>query len=295
MGYEKRITDMQNHANPPKRRPEWLKVRLGSGENFADVRRLIREKNLHTVCESARCPNVGECFNRRTATFMILGDVCSRNCRFCNVQAGKPAPPDLDEPERVADAVAELKLKHAVVTSVTRDDLHDGGADIFARTVRAIREKSPDCSVEILIPDFQADERAFERVLRDPPDILNHNLETVARLYDRARPQADYRRSLDLVTYFKRRGLRTKSGLMAGLGETDDELYEAMRHLREAGCDILTVGQYLQPTKNHLPVERYVTPDTFAEYRRRAAEMGFLAVEAEPLVRSSYHADKHAE
>jgi lipoic acid synthetase len=226
---------------------------------------------------------------------MILGDVCSRNCRFCNVQTGKPAPPDLDEPERVADAVAELKLKHAVVTSVTRDDLPDGGADHFARTVRAIREKSPACSVEILIPDFQADERAFERILKDPPDILNHNLETVARLYDRARPQADYRRSLDLIAYFKRRGLRTKSGLMAGLGETDDELYEAMRRLREAGCDILTVGQYLQPTKAHLPVERYVTPDTFAEYRRRAAEMGYLAVEAEPLVRSSYHADKHAE
>jgi lipoyl synthase len=285
---------MYDHANPPKRRPEWLKVRLGSGENFADVRRLIREKNLHTVCESARCPNVGECFNRRTATFMILGDVCSRNCRFCNVAAGKPAPPDPGEPERVAEAVAELKLKHAVITSVTRDDLHDGGADIFARTVRAIRERSPECSVEILIPDFQADERAFERILQDPPDILNHNLETAARLYDQARPQADYRRSLELIRYFKKRGLRTKSGLMAGLGETDDEIFEAMRHLREAGCDILTIGQYLQPTKAHLPVDRYVHPDVFAEYRRRGAEMGFLAVEAEPLVRSSYHADKHA-
>ncbi len=276
------------------KRPEWLKVRLPSGENYSDVLKLMRTSKLHTVCEEARCPNLAECWGARTATFMILGEICTRSCGFCNIKMGLPNPVDWDEPRRVADSVNELNLRHAVITSVDRDELKDGGASVFAETIRLIRESSPECTIEILTPDFKGEESAFEIILKNPPDILNHNLETVKRLYHAVRPQAKYERSLNLIRWFKDKGLRTKSGIMVGIGETKDEVFSLMNDLRASGCDILTIGQYLQPTKEHLPVARYVTPKEFKEYADYGLKIGFLAVESGPLVRSSYHADKHA-
>ncbi|MGK9476148.1 lipoyl synthase [Melioribacter sp. OK-6-Me] len=276
------------------KRPEWLKVRLPSGENYKDVHRLMRQAKLNTVCEEARCPNIAECWNRRTATFMILGDVCTRSCGFCNVKLGLPSELDLDEPRRVAESVEQLKLKHVVITSVNRDELKDGGASIFSETVRLIRSKMPSTTIEILIPDFKGDTESFEIIMKNPPDILNHNLETVKRLYHAVRPQAKYERSLKLIEWFKQKGLRTKSGIMVGIGETKEEVFELMKDLYNAGCDIMTIGQYLQPTKNHLPVHRYVTLEEFKEYKDFGLSLGFKAVESSPLVRSSYHADKHA-
>jgi lipoic acid synthetase len=276
------------------KRPEWLKVRLPSGENYSDVLKLMRKSQLHTVCEEARCPNLAECWSHRTATFMILGEICTRTCGFCNVKTGVPRKVDWDEPRRVAESVKELGLRHAVITSVDRDDLPDGGASVYSETVRLVRKLNPDCTIEILIPDFKGDEKAFETIMENPPDILNHNLETVKRLYHAVRPQAKYERSLYLLQWFKENGLRTKSGIMVGIGETDDEVFELMNDLREYSCDILTIGQYLQPTKEHLPVARYVDLDEFAAYKEYGLEIGFLAVESGPLVRSSYHADKHA-
>lgn len=275
-------------------RPPWLKVKLPVGENFSDVHRLMREHNLNTVCEEAHCPNISECWNHRTATFMILGDICTRSCGFCAVKMGMPTTLDLDEPRRVADAVKKLGLKHCVITSVNRDELKDGGATIFAETVRLINETSPDCTVEILIPDFKGDEKAFEIIMKHPPHILNHNVETVPRLYPVVRPQAKYQRSLDLIRWFKSRGLRTKSGLMVGIGETNEEVIEVMKDLYEHGCDIVTIGQYLQPTKEHLPVQRFVTLEEFEYFRIEGLKIGLKIVESAPLVRSSYHADKHA-
>ncbi|MGK9367269.1 lipoyl synthase [Melioribacter sp. Ez-97] len=277
------------------KRPEWLKVRLPSGENYKDVHRLMRKSKLNTVCEEAKCPNIAECWNRRTATFMILGDVCTRSCGFCNVKLGLPTELDLDEPRRVAESVEQLKLNHVVITSVNRDELKDGGASIFSETVRLIRSKMPSTTIEILIPDFKGDSEAFEIIMQNPPDILNHNLETVKRLYHAVRPQAKYERSLKLIEWFKQRGLRTKSGIMVGIGETKEEVFDLMKDLYNAGCDIMTIGQYLQPTKNHLPVHRYVTLEEFKEYKDFGMSLGFKAVESSPLVRSSYHADKHAE
>jgi len=247
----------------------------------------------HTVCESAACPNVGECWNRRTATFMILGNVCTRRCGFCAVQKGAPLPVDYDEPRRVADAVAALGLRYAVITSVNRDDRKDGGAELFALTIRAIRAKVPDCKVEVLIPDFQGSEAALALVMEAAPDVLNHNIETVPRLYRQVRLGARYQRSLDLLAAAKRMSpaTPTKSGLMVGLGESTDEVVDVMRDLRRSQVDILTVGQYLRPSPRHLPVARFVSPEEFAAYRRLGLEMGFAHVESGPLVRSSYHAD----
>ena len=277
------------------KRPDWLKVRLPTGRNYKDVYELMRKSKLNTVCEEAKCPNLAECWNNRTATFMILGDTCTRSCGFCNVKVGMPNELDLDEPRRVAESVEKLNLKHVVITSVDRDELKDGGSSIFAETVRLIREKLPDTTIEILIPDFKGETASFEIILNNPPDILNHNLETVKRLYHGVRPQAKYERSLDLIRWFKDHGLRTKSGIMVGIGETNEEVFELIGDLRNHGCDILTIGQYLQPTKVHLPVHRYVTLEEFKEYKDFGLTTGFKAVESSPLVRSSYHADKHAK
>ncbi|OGU55055.1 MAG: lipoyl synthase [Ignavibacteria bacterium RBG_13_36_8] len=276
------------------KRPEWLKVKLPTGENYKDVYSLMRKSKLNTVCEEAKCPNIAECWNHRTATFMILGDTCTRSCGFCNVKVGIPNELDLDEPRRVAESVELLQLCHAVITSVNRDELKDGGASIFSETVKLIREKTPDCTIEILIPDFKGDKKAFEIIMENPPDILNHNLETVKRLYHAVRPQAKYERSLQLIKWFKTKGLKTKSGIMVGIGERPEEVLELMSDLRKHECDILTIGQYLQPTKQHLPVDRYVTLDEFKMYKEEGLKMDFKAVESSPLVRSSYHAYKHA-
>ncbi|MGE5797904.1 MAG: lipoyl synthase [Ignavibacteria bacterium] len=276
------------------KRADWLKIKLPAGENYNDVKNLMRRQNLHTVCEEARCPNIAECWNYRSATFMILGDTCTRSCGFCNVKLGIPQKLDLDEPRRVAESVKELNLRHVVITSVNRDELKDGGASIFAETVRLIREEMPETTVEILIPDFRGVVDAFNIIMKNPPDILNHNLETVKRLYSYVRPQAKYERSLKLIKWFKERFLKTKSGIMVGIGEKPEEVIELMHNLVEHGCDILTIGQYLQPTKEHLPVDRFVSPEEFNMYKDEGLKIGFKIVESSPLVRSSYHADKHA-
>jgi lipoic acid synthetase len=273
-------------------RPPWLRAPAPSGENYRELKRLVQSLDLHTVCESAACPNAGDCWNRRTATFMILGNVCTRRCGFCAVQKGAPLPVDYDEPRRVAEACAALGLKFAVITSVNRDDRKDGGAELFALTIRAIRERIPGCGVEALVPDFQGSHAAMDIVLDAAPDILNHNTETVPRLYRQVRLGARYDRSLDMLAYVKksRPGVPTKSGLMLGLGETLDEVRAVMRELRGANVDILTLGQYLRPSPRHLPIQRYVPPDEFAGLKRLGYSMGFRHVESGPLVRSSYHA-----
>ena len=277
---------------PSSRKPAWLKRRLPAGEAFNQVRELIEAGRLHTVCQEAKCPNIWECYSHRTATFLIMGGRCTRNCRFCSVSPGLPEPLDPDEPERVAEAVERMGLRYAVVTSVTRDDLPDGGAGHFAATLHEIRRRTPGVQIEVLIPDFQGNPAALDVVLRARPDVLNHNIETVPRLYPRVRPQADYRRSLELL----RRageiapGTPTKSGLMLGLGERPEEIRQTLQDLRAAGARILTLGQYLQPSPEHLPVEAYVPPDDFENWRRAALEMGFSEVASAPFVRSSYHA-----
>ena len=274
------------------RKPEWLKVRLPGGSHFVDVKGLVKDNKLHTVCESARCPNLGECWNRKTATFMILGDVCTRSCRFCAVKTGRPLAIDADEPARVAEAVGALGLKYAVITSVNRDELADGGATHFARTIGAIRKIRPECTIEVLIPDFRGSEAALQIVLDAEPDVLNHNIETVPHLYKLVRPQAHYMRSLQLLQRAAAQGARTKSGIMVGLGETFDQVVHVMRDLIAHDCRMLTIGQYLQPSKQHLPVARYVTPKEFGDYKRLGPELGFSHIESGPLVRSSYHADE---
>jgi len=274
------------------RRPEWIRARLPYGENYSQLLQLMRGKRLHTVCEEARCPNLGECWGRGTATFMVLGDICTRSCGFCAVKTGKPIELDTDEPRRVAEAVASMKLRHVVITSVNRDELKDGGASIFAETIRQIRIKEPKCRIEILIPDFKGETLALEIIVDSAPDILNHNVETVPRLYNVVRPQAKYERSLEVLNYFKQHGLVTKSGMMVGIGEEPDEVLEVMKDLRMSSVDILTIGQYLQPTKEHLPIDRYAAPHEFEMYKRKGLEMGFKFVESGPLVRSSYHADE---
>jgi lipoic acid synthetase len=279
---------------PLGKRPDWLKVKLPTGDNYSDVRNLMREKKLNTVCEEAKCPNIAECWNHRTATFMILGDTCTRSCGFCNVKVGMPTELDLNEPRRVVDVIKQLDLRHAVITSVNRDELEDGGAEIFKECIRLLREEKPACTVEILIPDFKGEEKAFEIIMQNPPDILNHNLETVKRLYHAVRPQAKYERSLNLIKWFKSKGLKTKSGIMVGIGEKSEEVLELMTDLYNHGCEIMTIGQYLQPTKVHLPVDRFVTPEEFKMYKEEGLKMGFKVVESSPLVRSSYHADQHA-
>jgi lipoic acid synthetase len=273
-----------------KRHYPWLKVKLPQGENYFELKQLVREKRLHTVCESAGCPNIGECWNQKTATFMILGDICTRSCGFCDVKTGRPLGLDRDEPIRVAEAVKTLGLRHAVITSVNRDELPDGGAAVWADTVRQVKALNPGCTVEALIPDFEGLEESLLTVLGAKPDILAHNTETVPRLYRTVRPQAKYPRSLELLQRAKKQGFVTKSGLMVGLGEEREELRQVMRDLCAVHCDILTIGQYLQPSRQHLPVLRIYTPDEFRQMRQEGLALGFRHMEAGPLVRSSYHA-----
>ena len=279
------------------RKPEWIRVKSGSGQGYHDVKRMLREHKLHTVCEEASCPNIGECFSKGTATFMILGDLCTRRCPFCDVGHGKPLPPDVNEPANLAQSIALLNLKYVVITSVDRDDLRDGGAQHFVDCLSAIRATSPNTKLETLVPDFRGRlDTALNILAQSLPDVLNHNMETVPRLYKLARPGADYAHSLKLLKDFKARfpQVTTKSGLMLGLGETDEEVLQAMRDLRAHDVEMLTLGQYLQPSDGHLPVLRYVHPDVFKQFEQTAQEMGFTHAACGPMVRSSYHADEQA-
>ena len=285
------VSDQPPAETSASGKPPWLRVKFFGGPNYHDLKRIMRTLGLHTVCESARCPNMGECWEHRTATFMILGNICTRACGFCAVPSGRPlAAPEEDEPERVAEAAESMGLRYAVVTSVNRDDQPDGGAHIFARTIGEIRRRVPECKIEVLIPDFRGVWPALEQVIAARPDVLNHNIETVPRLSRRVRSAARHERSLELLARSSRAGMVTKSGMMVGLGETTDEVLATMRDLASSGVHILTIGQYLQPTREHLAVARFVPPEEFAEYRRAGLEMGFRHVESGPLVRSSYHA-----
>lgn len=281
-------------AKPKRQKPDWLKVKLPTSKQYVQVKKLISDYGLNTVCESAACPNRGECWSSSTATFMILGDICTRSCGFCNVITGKPTELDLDEPNRVAEAVEILKLKYAVITSVNRDELIDGGASVWAETIRAVRARNPETQIEVLIPDFCGNWDALNTVLDARPDVLNHNIETIPRLYLSVRPQGNYKRSLELLAIAKQRGFVTKSGIMLGLGEQRDEVLSLMRDWRKAGVDLITLGQYMQPTLNHLPIARFVTPEEFEQYRVDGMEMGLKNVFSGPLVRSSYHAGEQA-
>ncbi len=295
------ISTLKNRANrdvqggPRKRLPAWFKVKVQRGTHYQEMRRLVDAQGLHTICEEARCPNIWECWNNRTATFLLLGDVCTRRCHYCSVETGKPGAVDEAEPSRVAEAVQSLQLRHAVLTSVNRDDLKDGGASIFAATIHEIRRTIPSCKVEVLIPDFQGSESALEHLMNAAPDILNHNVETVPRLFPAVRPQGKYARSLELLDRAKRMGAKTKSGLMVGMGETVEEVLLVLEDLRSVHCDIVSIGQYLQPTKEHRIVERYYMPQEFDELKARGTALGFQHVESGPLVRSSYHAEQQAE
>lgn len=289
---------VNNHASQPLRKPSWLRRKIHAGQNIADVQHLLAELELCTVCSSAMCPNISECFARRTATFMIMGDACTRDCRFCAVSSTEPQPLRDDEPQAVAEATARLGLRHVVITSVTRDDLPDGGAGHFARTIAAVRKKLPETRIEVLTPDFRGDRNAINCVIEARPDVFNHNVETVPRLYSQVRPQADYRQSLAVLAHARDKAgelgpsVCTKSGLMVGLGETEDEVLDVMRDLRAVGCEILTVGQYLAPSRKHFPVAKYVAPEQFKSYEIAGEEMGFSAVAAGPFVRSSYQAEQ---
>jgi lipoic acid synthetase len=278
-------------------RPTWLRIKLSTGRNFNEIKGILQEKELHTVCEEALCPNIGECFEQRTATFLILGDTCTRRCGFCAVKKGTPIRLDNEEPYRIADAVEKMRLSYVVITSVTRDDLSDGGALVYAQTIQCIRKRVKDCKVEVLIPDFGGALAALETVLSAKPDILNHNIETIPRLYSHVRPLADYERSLRLLKNAREKDtfLTTKSGLMLGLGEEWDEIIDAMHNIREAGCDILTLGQYLSPKREALPIQRYYTPEEFELLKIAGERMGFKHVESGPLVRSSYHAKMQSD
>ena len=280
------------------KKPDWIRVRAPSSPRFSEIKKILREHRLHTVCEEASCPNIGECFSKGTATFMIMGDLCTRRCPFCDVGHGRPLPLDAEEPLNLAKTIAALNLRYVVITSVDRDDLRDGGAQHFVDCISAVRRHSPQTRIEVLVPDFRGRlDRALDILTQAPPDVMNHNLETVPRLYKQARPGSDYAHSLKLLADFKARfpELPTKSGLMVGLGETDDEIYAVMRDMRAHGIDMLTIGQYLQPTQGHLPVLRYVHPDTFALFEREAYGLGFRHAAVGALVRSSYHADRQAE
>jgi len=289
--------DIGLESNLPRRKPAWLKAKLPAGRNYNRLKHLMRSQELHTVCEEAMCPNIGECWSRGTATFLLLGDTCTRSCGFCHIKTGRPAPLDEDEPRRVAEAVQAMNLRHCVLTSVNRDELPDGGAHIFANTLREIRKRLPHCSVEVLIPDFKGSREALKIVMDARPAILNHNIETVPRLYRTVRPQANYRQSLRVLSAAKELDPEavTKTGLMVGLGETKAEVLQVMHDLRDHDVDILTIGQYLRPSPLHLPIQRYVHPDEFREYHDLGMAMGFRWVESGPLVRSSYHAEGQAE
>jgi len=275
------------------KKPDWLRVKLPTGEGYRHVRNLVTENKLHTICESGNCPNMGECWGAGTATFMILGNICTRSCGFCAVATGRPLPADWNEPQRVAEAIHLMKVKHAVITSVDRDDLKDGGSVIWANTVKAVKALSPDTTLETLIPDFKGQMEQVQRVIDVAPEVISHNLETVERLTRKVRIQAKYHRSLSVIKYLKENGARTKSGIMLGLGEEKEEVLQALQDLKDNGCDVVTLGQYLQPTPKHLPVVRFVHPDEFAYYREEGYKMGLDYVESGPLVRSSYHSEKH--
>ena len=284
----------ETNTDTKKRKPKWLRVKLPTGENYRNVRGLVDNYKLHTICESGNCPNMGECWGAGTATFMILGNTCTRSCGFCAVATGRPDAVDWDEPERVARSVKLMKVKHCVITSVDRDDLADGGSIIWAETVNAVRRMSPTTTMETLIPDFKGEMHNVDRLIEVAPEIISHNMETVRRLTRQVRIQAKYDRSLEVLAYLKERGQkRTKSGIMLGLGEREEEVLETLQDLRNADVDIVTLGQYLQPTPKHLPVQEYITPEQFDKYKEIGLEMGFKYVESGPLVRSSYHAEKH--
>ena len=275
------------------KKPSWLKVKLPTGENYRNVRNIVDQYKLHTICESGNCPNMGECWGAGTATFMILGNICTRSCSFCAVATGRAHSYDLEEPMRVAEAIRLMSVKHAVLTSVNRDELPDKGANVWADTIRLVKELNPSTTMETLIPDFQSKWDLLYRVIDEKPEVVSHNMETVKRLYRKVRPQAKYERSLEQILKTKERGLRTKSGVMLGLGETDDEVYQIMDDLANHGCDVLTLGQYLQPTKMHLAVEEFITPEKFEHFKKVGLEKGLKYVESGALVRSSYHAEKH--
>lgn len=286
------ISPQPSAFSSSRRLPPWFKVQAKTGPDYLEIKQTMDRLKLHTICEEARCPNRWECWNARTATFLILGDICTRRCHYCSVETGRPLAIDHEEPKRVAEAVQALGLRHAVITSVNRDELKDGGAAIFAHTIRQTRQLSPDCTIEVLIPDFEGNEKALALVCAEKPEILNHNIETVKRLFPSLRPQGKYQRSIELLGRAKQLGLRTKSGLILGMGETMDEAREVMRDLRSVGCDIMTIGQYLQPTREHLPVARYYDPSEFAILKEEGMALGFTHVESGPLVRSSYHAEQ---
>ncbi|MCC7332917.1 MAG: lipoyl synthase [Flavobacteriales bacterium] len=275
------------------RKPEWLKVKLPIGEEYKKVRNIVSENKLHTICESGNCPNMGECWGAGTATFMILGNICTRSCGFCNVATGKPKPVDLKEPERVAKSMQLMRIKHGVITSVDRDDLKDGGSNLWVETIKKIRELNPNTTLETLIPDFKGEWDNLQRIIDVAPEIVSHNLETVRRLTKQVRIQAKYDRSLEVLQRLKAGGMRVKSGIMLGLGETEEEVLETLQDLKNAGCEIITIGQYLQPTPKHLPVVEFVHPEKFAFYKKKGLEMGIAYIESGPLVRSSYHAERH--
>jgi lipoic acid synthetase len=283
----------QKPQNERVKKPKWLRVKLPTGKEYREVRDVVSEHKLHTICESGNCPNMGECWGAGTATFMILGNVCTRSCGFCAVSTGKPVEADIFEPRRVAESIKLMKVKHAVITSVDRDDLQDGGSEIWEATVKAVRKHSPGTTLETLIPDFGGKWENLQRIIDVAPEIVSHNLETVRRLTKEVRIQAKYNRSLEVLRRLKEGGMRTKSGIMLGLGETEEEVIEAMDDLRSVGVDVLTLGQYLQPTTEHIAVDEFITPDKFEEYKQIGLEKGFRFVESSPLVRSSYHAEKH--
>ncbi|MFQ5990900.1 MAG: lipoyl synthase [Nitrospiraceae bacterium] len=289
---ELRSAEPVERSSRPNRLPPWFKVTIQQGPRYRQIRDIMDSLELHTICEEARCPNVWECWNNGTATFLILGDICTRRCHYCAVTTGRPHPLNPDEPVRVAEAVKALGLRHAVITSVNRDELEDGGATIFAQTIREIRRLIPSCAVEVLIPDFEGSVSALATVVAEEPDLLNHNIETVRRLFPALRPQGKYQRSIELLDRAKRLGAKTKAGLIVGMGETEVEIREVMQDLRAVGCDILTIGQYLQPTKRHLPVVRFYHPDEFAAFKADGLALGYEHVESGPLVRSSYHAEQ---
>ena len=276
-----------------ERKPKWLKVKLPTAKAYKDIKSVVKQHKLHTICESGNCPNIGECWDEGTATFMILGNICTRSCGFCNVQTGKPQPADINEPKRVAESIKLMKVKHAVITSVDRDDLKDGGSKIWAMTIKEIRRLNPTTTMEALIPDFKANSTQIQRIIDAAPEVVSHNIETVKRLTKKVRIQAKYERSLETLNILSNSGMRTKSGIMLGLGENEKEVIETIQDLRNVGISILTLGQYLQPTLKHLPVAEYINPKQFQELKEIALQMGFKVIESGPLVRSSYHAEKH--
>lgn len=284
---------MGHELNERERLPRWMKMKMPKGKSYSKVKNLVNKHGLHTICTSGNCPNIGECWNRGTATFMILGDICTRRCKFCAVKSGKPLAPDLNEPEKLAESVKLMGVKHCVITSVDRDDLDDQGAEIWARTITEVKKLNPETKIEVLIPDFRGNEELIQKVIEAKPEVISHNLETVERLTPFVRFASKYRRSLEVVKYIAESGNVAKSGIMLGLGETQEEIVQTMDDLREAGCKVMTIGQYLAPTKTHMPVVEYISPERFAEYKKIGLEKGFSYVESSPLVRSSYRAEEH--